>query len=323
MPLLSIIAPVFNESENLHRFVERLTAALEHQPEFWILTFVDDGSSDRSVEIIRELNARDNRVRALVLSRNFGKEFAVAAGIEAAPGDAVVILDADLQHPPEVIPDLVAAWRYGYKVVFAQRRDRSYQNTFQRASSALYYRIFSKLAGLELPVGICDFLLLDRQANNVMTQLGERARFNKGLYAWIGFPTALVPFAVAERKAGRSGWRATHLLRFAIDGLVSFSSLPLRLSAFFGATISIGAILYASYLFVLTLIFGTDLPGFPSLIVSIMFFSGIQLIFLGVVGEYVARIFDEVKRRPLFIVQERIGGEGMPPATVSTPTRRP
>ena len=303
---LSVVVPAFNEGDNLRPFVSRLAAALADEPVIWDLTVVDDGSTDHSVEVIRDLNRADRRVGGLVLSRNFGKELAIAAGLSRASGDATVILDADLQHPPELIPNLLASWRAGHEVVFAQRSNRNYQGIVRRTYSKLFYQLFSKLAGLKLPSGIGDFVLLDQKATDVLRRLGETARFNKGLYSWIGFKVALVPFFVEDRNLGDSRWSLKRLLGFAVDGLVSFSSVPLKISSVLGCLISVAAMIYAVYLIILTLVFGTDLPGFPSLIISIMFFSGIQLISLGIIGEYVARIFDEVKGRPLFIVSEVI-----------------
>lgn len=317
-PRLSIVVPAFNERDNLRPFVSRLAAALAHESVGWTLFLVDDGSSDRTGEEIRAINRADPRVVGLVLSRNFGKERAIAAGLSRASGDATVILDADLQHPPEVIPALLASWRAGHEVVFAQRADRRYQGRVRRLYSTLFYRIFSRLAGLRLPPGVGDFVLLDRKAADVLRRLGETARFNKGLYTWIGFRVGLVPFTVGDRAAGASGWTLRRLFGFAVDGLVSFSSVPLRLSSVAGALVSAFAFLYAVYLVALTLLRGTDLPGFPSLIVSIMFFAGLQLVSLGIMGEYLARVFDEVKGRPLFILRDVVGKE---PAALHFPER--
>ena len=303
---LSVVVPAFNEGDNLRPFVSRLAAALADEPVIWDLTVVDDGSTDHSVEVIRDLNRADRRVGGLVLSRNFGKELAIAAGLSRASGDATVILDADLQHPPELIPNLLASWKAGHEVVFAQRSNRNYQGIVRRTYSKFFYQLFSKLAGLKLPPGIGDFVLLDQKATDVLRRLGETARFNKGLYRWIGFKVALIPFSVEDRNISASKWTTKKLLSFAVDGLVSFSSVPLRISSILGCFISILSLIYTFYIITLTLVFGTDLPGFPSLIMSIMFFAGIQLISLGIIGEYVARIFDEVKGRPLFIVSEVI-----------------
>lgn len=303
---LSIVVPAFNESDNLRPFVTRLAAALAGESVIWDLIVVDDGSTDDSVEVVRDLNRADRRVGGLVLSRNFGKELAIAAGLSRASGDVTVILDADLQHPPELIPALLASWRGGSEVVFAQRANRDYQGFIRRSYSRLFYRLFSRLAGLRLPPGIGDFVLLDRKAADVLRRLRETARFNKGLYSWIGFKVDLVPFSVEDRHIGQSRWKLNKLLGLAIDGLVSFSSTPLKLSSIIGCLISSFAMIYAFYIVIITVLNGADLPGFPSLIISIMFFSGLQLISLGIIGEYVARVFDEVKGRPLYIISEVI-----------------
>ena len=304
---LSVVVPAFNEGDNLRPFVIRLAAALAGEPVVWDLIVVDDGSTDDSVEVVRDLNRADRRVGGLVLSRNFGKELAIAAGLSRASGDVTVILDADLQHPPELIPALLGSWRAGSEVVFAQRANRDYQGFIRRSYSRLFYKLFSRLAGLQLPPGIGDFLLLDRKAADVLRRLGETARFNKGLYGWIGFKVGLIPFSVEERNIGQSRWSLNKLIGFAVDGLVSFSSIPLKFSSIIGVIVSSLAMIYALYIVMITVLQGTDLPGFPSLIISIMLFSGLQLISLGIIGEYVARIFDEVKGRPLFIISEVIG----------------
>ena len=211
-----------------------MAAALARENVGWTLLIVDDGSVDGTADEIRAINRVDRRVVGLLLSRNFGKELAIAAGLSRASGDATVILDADLQHPSELIPALLASWRAGHEVVLAQRTDRRYQGRVRRLYSALFYGLFSKLAGLRLPQGIGDFLLLDRKATAVLQRFGETARFNKGLYAWIGFRVDLVPFVVEDRGAGASGWSLSRLAGFAVDGLVSFSSVPLRLSSIAG-----------------------------------------------------------------------------------------
>jgi glycosyltransferase involved in cell wall biosynthesis len=216
-------------------------------------------------------------------------------------------MDADLQHPPEVIGAFVAKWREGYQNVFGTRRDRDNESALRRAFARGFYSVFSRLSDTTLPPGAGDFRLLDRAVVNALKALPERARFTKGLYAWVGFKSASVDYDVAERAHGTSKWNFGRLLRFAIDGITSFSTAPLRLSIYVGTIVSAFAISYALFFALRTLFWGIDVPGFPSLIVSIMFFSGIQLIFLGVIGEYVGRIFEEVKRRPLYVVSERLG----------------
>ena len=246
----------------------------------------------------------------LALSRNFGKEIALAAGLDAAHGDAAVLIDADLQHPPEMIETFVEKWREGYDMVFGQRVDRRSESVVYRAFTRVFYRLFREFGETGLPPGAGDFRLMNRRVIDALTRMGERARFSKGLYAWVGFRSVGVPFDVAQRTHGATKWSLRKLFRFAFDGITSFSTLPLKVSTYVGLVVSLFAIGYAALTTVRTLIYGVDVPGFPSLIVSVMFFAGIQLVSLGVIGEYVGRIFAEVKRRPLYLVSEEIGGAG-------------
>ncbi|BCB20753.1 glycosyl transferase family 2 [Bosea sp. ANAM02] len=301
--------PVHNEAANLPLLVERLRAVLTSEVASWEIVFVDDGSRDETLAAIRDLNAADPRISAVSFSRNFGKEIAIAAGLDHALGDAVVIMDADLQHPPETIPAFLAKWREGYLNVYGQRTDREGETRMKRGFAKLFYRIFGYFGETPLPEGAGDFRLLDRKAVDALRALPERARFSKGLYAWVGFRSAGVPFHVAEREHGQSKFKYRKLFSFAFDGLSSFSTVPLKIATWSGAIIAVIAAFSAIYFVLRTLLFGTDLPGFPSLIVSIMFFSGIQLLSLGMIGEYVGRIFAEVKRRPLYLIGERVGFE--------------
>jgi glycosyltransferase involved in cell wall biosynthesis len=307
-PEISLVIPVYNEGANIDALCRRVAPILERVTADWEIVFVDDGSTDDTLERVRAEADRDRRVGAVSFSRNFGKEIAVAAGLDHARGRAVIIMDADLQHPPEMIEEFVRRWREGYVMVYGQRTDRSGETRLKRNAARLFYRLFERFGETSLPEGAGDFRLIDRKGVEVLRALGERARFSKGLYAWIGFKATGVPFAVEERQHGASKWSFRKLFRFAFDGITSFSTVPLRVWTYLGILISIGSILTAIYFLVRTLLFGTDLPGFPSLIVSVMFFSGIQLMSLGIIGEYVGRIFAEVKRRPLYVVQERIGG---------------
>jgi glycosyltransferase involved in cell wall biosynthesis len=311
---ITVVVPVFNEEAGLGALVDHLGTVFDGVDAALSVLFVDDGSTDGTLEGLRALNARDRRYSAISFSRNFGKEIALAAGLRYARGDAVVLMDADLQHPPQLIVDFVDRWRKGAKVVYGQRVTRRHDSFLRRGYSALFHSTFNRIARTRLPIGIVDFLLLDRKAVDAFNRLDERTRFSKGLYAWIGFPTAVVPFDYGERQVGGSRYSFVRLLQFALDGLVSFSSLPLKVWSYAGAFISLLAIGYGGYFLVRTLLFNTDLPGFPSLIVSIMFFAGIQLITLGIIGEYIARIYEEVKARPLYLVAEEIGIHGEAPA---------
>ncbi|HEX2555818.1 MAG TPA: glycosyltransferase family 2 protein [Microvirga sp.] len=307
-PELSVVIPVYNEGANIGPLCARIAPVLDRVTDRWEIVFVDDGSADDTLEQVRAESARDPRIGAVSFSRNFGKEIALAAGLDHARGEAVVIMDADLQHPPEMIETFVERWRQGYVMVYGQRTDRSTETRLKRTSARLFYRLFERFGETSLPEGAGDFRLIDRRGVEVLRALGERARFSKGLYAWIGFKSTGVPFAVEERRHGATKFSFRKLFRFAFDGITSFTTVPLRVWTYLGGLVSVGAIATAIYFAVRTLVFGTDLPGFPSLIVSVMFFSGVQLMSLGVIGEYVGRIFAEVKRRPLYVVAERIGG---------------
>jgi len=307
-PKLSVIIPVHNESANIGPLCERLFPVLDRIGLPWEVVFVDDGSRDDTLEVIRSLSRTEPRVGAISFSRNFGKEIAIAAGLDHARGHAVVIMDADLQHPPEMIEAFVERWQQGYDIVYGQRTDRSDETRVKRGFAHLFYRLFARFGEIGLPEGAGDFRLIDRKGVEVLRAMSEKARFSKGLYAWIGFKSTGVPFVVEERRFGSSKWSFRKLFRFAFDGIAAFSTVPLRIWTYLGFLISFLSIATALYFLIRTLLFGTDLPGFPSLIVSIMFFSGIQLMSLGIIGEYVGRIFAEVKRRPLYVVAERIGG---------------
>ena len=307
-PKLSVVIPVHNESANIAPLCERLLPVLERIDPAWEAIFVDDGSRDETWSLVKDLSRREPRIGAVSFSRNFGKEIAIAAGLDHARGDAVVIMDADLQHPPEMIEAFVERWKQGYDMVYGQRTDRSDETRTRRGFAHLFYRWFSQFGEVGLPEGAGDFRLIDRRGVEVLKTLGEKARFSKGLYAWIGFKGTGVPFVVEERRFGATKWSFRKLVRFAFDGIAAFSTVPLRIWTYLGFVISFLSIASAVFFFIRTMLFGTDLPGFPSLIVSIMFFSGIQLMSLGVIGEYVGRIFAEVKRRPLYVVAERIGG---------------
>ena len=310
--LLSVVVPAFNEAAGLERLLARLRPALEGLGFAWEVIIVDDGSSDATGAKLKRLNGEDARVKGLVLSRNFGKESAMAAGLRYAAGDAVVVMDADLQHPPELIAAFVARWREGYDIVYGQRLDRTADSLAHRWAARLFYAAFQALTRTALPAGAGDFRLLDRKAVEAINQMGERARFTKGLYAWIGFRACGVPFQVPAREGGKGRWRPRELLRFGIDGLASFTTIPLKVWSYVGLLISLFAFCYAMVFLVKTLIYGTDVPGFPTLIISVMFFAGVQLLSLGIIGEYLGRVYEEVKGRPLFLVAEEVGLEHKP-----------
>jgi glycosyltransferase involved in cell wall biosynthesis len=317
-PELSVVVPVFNESANIEPLCDRLVPILERVAASWEVVFVDDGSEDNTLSAIRARNAAEPRIGAVSFSRNFGKEVAIAAGLDHARGRAVVIMDADLQHPPEVIERFVARWREGYVMVYGQRTSRADESAVKRGFARLFYRLFDSFTHMHLPEGAGDFRLIDARGVEVLRGLSERSRFSKGLYAWIGFKTIGIPFVVEERRHGATKWSFRTLFRFAFDGITAFSTVPLRVWTYLGGLISVLAIAAAAYFAVRTLLFGVDVAGYPSLIVSITFLGGVQLMSLGIIGEYIGRIFAEVKRRPLYVVAERIGdtAEASPPEII-------
>ncbi|MFY0610907.1 MAG: glycosyltransferase family 2 protein [Hyphomicrobiaceae bacterium] len=317
--LVSIVIPILNEERNLPELGRRLPDALERLGIEWRVLFVDDGSQDGTLEAIRKLNAQDHRFTAISLSRNFGKEIAVAAGLRHVTGDACIIMDADLQHPPEVLASFIERWQEGYDIVYGQRVDRQTDGPLYRLLAKVYYRVFNFLVDSDIPKNAGDFRLLSRRAIDAMNTLQERARFNKGLYSWIGFKSIAVPFSVSERRHGSSKWSLRRLVSYGIDGVTSFSTIPLRVWSLLGLTISVMAMVYSGIFLARTLIFGADIPGFPTLIISVMFFSGAQLISLGIMGEYLGRVYDEVKARPLYLIADEIGLAPSDKAAINVP----
>jgi polyisoprenyl-phosphate glycosyltransferase len=313
---LCVVVPVLNEERGLAPLVAELRPVLESLGLDWEVLFVDDGSTDATLARLKAINAEEPRVKAISLSRNFGKEIAIAAGLSYVRADAAVLMDADLQHPPEAIRLFVEQWRAGYEIVYGQRRDRRTDTFAHRWAARAFYVAFRNLSGTILPEGAGDFRLLDRKAIDAMNRMRERVRFNKGLYAWMGFRSIGVPFEVAARRgSGRSRWRPRQLLRFGLDAIASFTTIPLRVWSYVGLATSLFAFCYAMVFLIKTLLYGTDVPGFPSLIISVMFFAGVQLISLGVMGEYLGRMYEEIKGRPLFLVAEELGIEAKPSKT--------
>ncbi len=304
---LTIVIPILNEARGITALERRLTLVLDRLRRPWDVVFVDDGSTDATLAELKALNARDARFTAISFSRNFGKEIAVAAGLRHARADGVVIMDGDLQHPPETIAAFVQRWDEGYEVVYGTRRDRETDGPIRRLLSNAFYGLFKLFSGTELPRGAGDFRLLDRKAVAALNDIGERARFNKGLYAWIGFKSVSVPFDVEARRDGASRWKLRRLVSFAVDAFASFTTIPLRVWSYIGLLVSGLAFLYVLGFLAKTLIYGVDVPGFPTQVIAIMILGGVQLISLGVIGEYLARIYEEVKGRPLYIIAERVG----------------
>ena len=307
-PSLSIVVPLYNERASIARLYQRLADVLNPLPLAGLeLVFVDDGSRDDTYAQVLELRKHDRRVKALRFARNFGKEAAMAAGLRAARGDIVVLMDGDLQHPPEVIPDMLAAWRGGARMVTAVRRSRATDPWLRRQLSLGFYRLFSSISEVELAEGGGDFRLFDRRVVDAILSLPERTRFMKGITSWVGFEQATIDFEPEARAGGQSAWSLWRLARYAFDGLSAFSNFPLRIWSGVGLMLAAISVLYGAYLVGRTLIFGVDLPGYPSLMAATLFLSGIQLISLGVIGEYLGRVFTEVKGRPLYLVADQAG----------------
>jgi len=308
---LSLVIPVKDEEAAIGPCLERLVPVLEAMDDpaagsFEIL-FVDDGSSDTTLEVIRRAHAADPRVRGISLSRNFGKEAALSAGIDAARGQGVVPLDVDLQDPPEALPRMVAKWRDGYDVVYGVRDNRESDSLPKRLTADLYYRAHNWLSSDKIPEHAGDFRLLDRKVVEVIRQMPERNRFMKGLFAWAGFRQAAVSYHREERKVGQTKYNYWKLWTLAIDGITSASTVPLRIWSYLGAIVALGALGYALFIIIRTLTSGIEVPGYASMMVAVLFLGGLQLLSLGVLGEYVGRILTETKGRPLYVVRERIG----------------
>lgn len=303
---ISCVVPVYNEQEVITPFLQKLAATLGELSHHFEIIVVDDGSRDQTIANVQAL-PKDYRVKLLGLSRNFGKETALTAGIEHADGDVVILLDADFQHPVEVLSQFLQKWADGYDMVYGERQHREAESVFKRNFAHLFYWIMQKITNIDIPNNAGDFRLMDKKIVEAIKQFPERTRFMKGLYAWVGYKTIGVPYEVQERAAGKSSWHFTRLTELAITGITSFSDVPLRVWGLIGFVISLISLIYAIYIVTVTMIFGADLPGFPTLVVAIMFLGGIQLLSVGILGEYIARIFTEVKARPKYLLQIKEG----------------
>jgi glycosyltransferase involved in cell wall biosynthesis len=308
-PLLSVVVPVKNEEEAIAPFVQRVSAILDSiaTNESWEILFVDDGSTDGTLPAIISANMREPRIRALSLSRNFGKEAALSAGLDHARGRAVIPMDVDMQDPPEVLGEMVAKWLDGYEMVFGVRRSRARDSFAKRLTASLFYRAHNFVSQDKIPENAGDFRLLDRKVVEVIRKLPERNRFMKGLFAWAGFRQAAVEYDRVERENGRSKFGFWKLWTLAIDGITSAATVPRRIWSYAGALVALFALSYVTFLALDTMIFGNPVPGYASIMVSVLFLGGIQLISLGVLGEYVGRILTETKQRPLYVVRDTIG----------------
>jgi glycosyltransferase involved in cell wall biosynthesis len=306
-PLLSVVIPVYNESAGLHTLFNRVVPILQGITADWEIICVNDGSRDDTLTQLKACRHIEPRIKILSLSRNFGKEAALTAGLHHAHGRAVIPMDADLQDPPELIPEMVRQWQAGYKVVLATRRSRQGDGWFKRGSAWLYYKLMGSLLTIDLPQNTGDFRLMDQQVVAVLRLLPERTRFMKGLFAWVGFSTTRLFFDREARAVGTAKQSLRALWTLAKDGIFSFTTLPLRLTTYLGVIISTVAFAYAGWLLLRTVIQGVDVPGYASLMAAILCMGGIQLISLGIIGEYLGRIYREAKQRPLYVIEESAG----------------
>ncbi|MBC7943334.1 glycosyltransferase family 2 protein [Candidatus Saccharibacteria bacterium] len=305
MKKISILVPAYNEEEVLEALYQRLgKLANDNKSYEFEFLFVNDGSRDKTLEIIQDYAVKDHRIAYVNLSRNFGKEIAMIAGLDHVTGDATVIIDADLQDPPELIPQMIKFWEEGYDDVYAKRTSRDGESWFKKASSRLYYRLLQKTTNIEIQQDTGDFRLLDRRCVEALTKIRESQRYTKGMFSWIGYKKKEITYDRDQRLAGETKWNYPKLINFAIDGLTSFTTAPLRLSSIMGGVVSFAAFVYILYLVTRTIFFGIDLAGYPSTMAVILFLGGVQLLSLGIIGEYIGRIFNETKQRPLYFVEE-------------------
>lgn len=304
---LSVIVPLYNEAPNIDKLFERLLWALNPFNITYEIVCIDDGSRDNTLERLIEYHFRHPVIKVVALSRNFGKEIALTAGIDHAQGQAIVPIDADLQDPPELIEQLMAKWREGYDVVYARRRARQGETWMKRLTATAFYRVIGKISPVPIPQDTGDFRLLDRRVVEALKQMPERTRFMKGLFAWVGFKQTYIFYNRPPRYKGQTKWNYWKLWNFALDGITSFSLVPLKVWSYLGLALSLLAFVYATFLIARTLIFGIDVPGYASLMVSVLFIGGVQLISLGIIGEYLGRVYEEVKQRPLYLIRESHG----------------
>ncbi|MDF5708950.1 MAG: glycosyltransferase family 2 protein [Nostoc sp. S4] len=304
---LSVVVPIYNEEPNIDYLFERLVSVLVRLNMKYEIVCINDGSKDNSLKCLVEHHHRNPAIKVVNLSRNFGKEIALTAGIDYTTGAAIVPIDADLQDPPELIEQLIIKWREGYDVVYATRRSRQGESWIKRFTASAFYKTIGKLSRIPIPPNTGDFRLLDRCVVNALKQMPERNRFMKGLFAWVGFKQTSILYDRSQRYQGTTKWNYWKLWNFAIDGIAAFSLIPLKVWSYLGLAISLISFSYASFLIIRTLLFGIDIPGYASLMVAVLFLGGVQLLSLGMIGEYLARVYDEVKGRPLYLVRDSYG----------------
>ena len=311
MKKVTILVPCYNEEASLPHLYEALKELMDTHPDYtWEVLMVNDGSRDKTMEVIRELRQKDSRISYIDFSRNFGKEAAMLAGFDYAEGDCMVIMDADLQHPPTLIPEMLSWWEKGYDDVYAKRQSRGRESWLRRRFSLCYYALLQKCSKVDVLQNVGDFRLFDRKCINVLTQMREAERYTKGLYCWIGFKKKEITFEQGDRVDGTSSWNYWSLMKLAIEGITSYTTAPLRLSTVLGFVVSLIAFVYMCVVFSKTIFYGEDVQGYPTMMIIILFLGGVQLLSLGIIGEYVGRIFNETKKRPVYVVREYEGESG-------------
>ena len=305
MKKISILIPCYNEEQSLPLLYPELVKLMDGNTGYeWELMFVNDGSIDGTLQVLKNMRLQDNRVNYLDLSRNFGKEAAMLAGFDHVTGDCMIIIDADMQHPPTLIPEMIKWWELGYDDVYAKRKSRGRESWLRKHLSLLFYKILQSSSRFDLLQNVGDFRLLDRCCINALKRMRESERYTKGLYCWIGFKKKDIEFVQGDRVGGVSSWNYRQLFSFALDGITSFTNVPLRISTVIGFLVSLFAFLYMVYVFIKALIWGDPVQGFPTLVILILFLGGIQLLSIGIIGEYIGRIYNETKNRPDYIVRE-------------------
>lgn len=303
---LSIVCPVCNEQENIDRFISRLKAVLIKLNMLFEIIFINDGSNDDTLQKLKNAKKSTSQIRVINLSRNFGKEAALTAGLDYANGEIIIPIDSDLQDPPEIIPELISEWRRGFDVVLAKRVNRGSDTIFKKMTANMFYKVHNIISDTKIPENCGDFRLITRTVADVIRELPENQRFMKGVFAWVGFKTISINYVRESRAAGRSKFGAWKLWNFALEGITSFSTAPLRIWSYIGSLIAALSFLYGGLIIIKTLVYGVDVPGYASLLTSILFLGGIQLISIGILGEYIGRVYLEVKSRPKYIVESEL-----------------
>ena len=307
----SIISPAYNEEKNIEELYCQLTKVMSKIEGEYEIIFVNDGSRDKSLEVLESLHNKDNRIKIIDFSRNFGHQIAITAGMDFVQGRAIIIMDADMQHPPEMIPEMIQKWKEGYDIVYTIRESTEDEGLFKKYSSGLFYKLLNKITNIEIAENAPDFRLLDRKVVDILKSMKERSRFIRGLISWVGFKQISIRFVAPKRFAGITKYSFGKMLKFSFDGITSFSAFPLKIASTFGFIVSFAGFLYAIYAVYEKLFTNSVIPGWASLLITVLILSGVQLITIGIIGEYIGRIYDESKQRPLYIVKSTIGFDGI------------